>query len=102
MTTNEIKIIAGALIAIFSLVLSWFVWLKQIIYKEVVKPHVDSIVARVDALEKKDSELEQRLKDTNNSINKRFDQINESILALTRNVSELTGQLKILFIENKK
>lgn len=102
MTTNEIKIIAGALIAIFSLVLSWFVWLKQIIYKEVVKPHVDSIVSRVDALEKKDSELEQRLKDTSNSINKRFDQINESILALTRNVSELTGQLKILFIENKK
>lgn len=102
MTTNEIKIIAGALIAIFSLVLSWFVWLKQIIYKEVVKPQVDIIVARVDALENKDSELEQRLKDTNNSINKRFDQINESILALTRNVSELTGQLKILFIENKK
>lgn len=82
-------------------VLMFWKWIKSFLHSEIVKPYTEEINKRISVIENNQEDLEERFRANNNETNKRLDKIDDSIIGLTKTVSELVGQLKILIKEDK-
>lgn len=74
--------------------LSLFLWWKSTLQKEIVQPTIKPLEVRIKYLEEqvlKQENLQLRLQE---NLESKIDKLQETISALTREVAELSGQLK--------
>ena len=74
--------------------LSLFLWWKSTLQKELVQPSIKPLEVRIKYLEEQVSKQESLQLRLQENLESKIDKLQETISALTREVAELSGQLK--------
>lgn len=77
-----------------------FLWWKTTIHKEIVEPSVNavqtSLTTRIDYLETRVAKTEELYLRMQDNLEHKIDKLQEAVSVLTKEVAELTGQLKAM------
>lgn len=76
--------------------ITWFLWWKSTLHKEIVKPDVDKINSRIDFLENRTDKLEELYDRISDNLERKIDKLQETISILSKEVAQLSGQLKAM------
>lgn len=82
--------------------LSYFVWWKKQLHKELVEPDIKSLNQRMDFLETRSEKLEELYDRIQDNLETKIDGLNTTIVALSKEVATLNGQLQMLIKEHVK
>lgn len=76
--------------------LGFILWWKHTLRKEIVKPDIDAVNKRIDFLEDRTTKLEELHDRIQDNLENKIDKMQDSINTLTKEVAQLTGQLKAI------